>query len=87
MKGRSAGGWIVTLVLAAIGIKIITWLSNSYISQADTGMFSDLIASFARIGDLLFYGLLVLAALLIPVYLQRRKKNVVPSRPRPVERE
>jgi len=79
---------MATLVVAAVGVKLLAWIADNYISQADTtGMFSDLAESFTGIADLLFYALLALIILMIPFYLQRRKKNDVPDRTRPVERK
>jgi hypothetical protein len=87
-KGKSTGGLMATLVVAAIGVKLLAWIANNYISGADpTGTFSDLAESFTGIADLLFYALIALILLMIPFYLSRRKKNAVPDRSGPVERK
>ena len=82
MKGKA--GILITVIIAAVGIKVLTILAGNYIAAADpTSSFSDIIAGFLGLADMLFYGLVALLIILIPYTLSRRKKrekNAVPDR-------
>ena len=73
MTAKSARNLILTLIILAIGIKLILWISGNYIGSA--GQFSDLVAGFAGLGVLAMYGLILLAILLIPYYLSKRSQE------------
>ena len=73
MKSRDARNLIITLVVIAVGIKLITYISGRYIGQA--GAVADLVASFTGLGDLVLYGVIILAVILVPVYLSKRSQE------------
>jgi hypothetical protein len=85
LKGKGAGGMIINLLIAAAGIKLLMIVSNSFVKGADpSGSFYGLISAFLGIGDLIFYGLLALAALIVPYYIYKRRNNKVKETPRPL---
>lgn len=73
MSARDVRNLILTLIIVAIGIKLILWISGNYIGNV--GGFSDLVAGFTGLGDLAMYGLILLAVLLIPYYLSKRSQE------------
>lgn len=75
MKAKDARNLILTLIIVAIGIKIITFITGRYISAAGAGGFGELIGAFTGLGDLALYGLIFLAILLIPYYLSKRSQE------------
>jgi uncharacterized membrane protein len=80
-----------SLVVAALGIKAMTYIADNYVKNIDpSGSFSSVISGFLGIADMIFYGLIALIILLIPYYLSKRKgdkKNVIPDRAGPVGRK
>lgn len=75
MKSKDARNLILTLIIIAIGIKIISIVTGRYVSAAGAGGFGELIAAFTGLGDLALYGLIFLAILLIPYYLSKRSQE------------
>ncbi|HLC76600.1 MAG TPA: hypothetical protein VJH04_00175 [archaeon] len=73
MTAKNVRNLILTLIILAIGVKLILWISGNYIGSS--GQFSDLVAGFAGLGDLAMYGLILLAILLIPYYLSKRSQE------------
>ncbi len=78
-----------SLIIAAIGVKGMTYIAENYLSKIDpSGSFSSSISGFLGIADLIFYGLIALIVLLIPYYLsKRKKKDAIPDRAGPVGRK
>lgn len=89
MKAKDVRNLIITLVVVIVGVKIIVMISNRYINQANVAGFSGLIKGFTGLGDLVIYGIAIIAILLIPYYFSKRsgEKNALPNRPGPVGRE
>ena len=75
MQAKDARNLIITLVIVAVGIKLIAFISGRYISGTGFGGFSELVAAFLGLGDLALYGLIVLAILLVPYYLSKRSQE------------
>lgn len=75
MKSRDVRNLIIALIIVAVGIKLITWVSGNYISNISLANFSDLVKAFTGLGDLAMYGLIILAILLIPYYLSKRSQE------------
>ena len=76
VKGKSAGGMIINLLIAAAGIKLLMLVADGFVKGADpSGAFVGLISSFLGIGDLLFYALLALAALTIPYWIFKKRSK------------
>jgi len=75
MKAKDARNLIISLIVVAIGIKLIAIISARYASIAGAGGFSELISAFLGLGNLAMYGLILLAILLIPYYLSKRSKE------------
>lgn len=73
MKGKGVGGLILSLAIAAAGIKVLTYVADGYLKGAEANPFSDLISSFMGVGDFLFYGLAALAVLLIPYWVYKKR--------------
>lgn len=73
MSAKDVRNLILTLIILAIGIKLIMWITGNYIGNA--GSFSDLVAGFTGLGDLAMYGLILLAILLMPYYLSKRSQE------------
>lgn len=77
MKAKDVRNLIISLVIAAIGIKLIAIISGRYISAAGATGFSELVSAFIGLGDLALYGLIVIAILLVPYYLSKRSKEKI----------
>jgi len=75
MKSRDVRNLILTLAILALGIKIITYISGRFITQAGTAGFSGLVGAFTGLGDLMVYGLAAIALLLIPFYFSKRSSE------------
>lgn len=73
MKARDARNLIITLIIAVVGVKLVLWISGNYIGNA--AGFSDLVKGFTGLGDLMMYGLIALAILLVPYYLSKRSQE------------
>lgn len=73
MTAKNVRNLILTLIVLAIGIKLILWISGNYIGNA--GEFSSLVAGFTGLGDLAMYGLILLAIILIPYYFSKRSQE------------
>ena len=73
MKARDVRNLILTLIILALGIKLILWISGNYIGNA--GDFSGLVTGFTGLGDLAMYGLILFAVLLFPYYLSKRSQE------------
>ncbi len=73
MSAKDVRNLMLTLIILAIGIKLIMWITGNYIGNA--GSFSDLVAGFTGLGDLAMYGLILLAILLMPYYLSKRSQE------------
>ena len=52
MKAKDARNLIISLIVVAIGIKLITIISARYTSIAGAEGFSELISAFRGLGDL-----------------------------------
>ncbi len=79
MKSKNVRNYIIALLIVAIGVKLITLISSRYIPAGFAG-FSDLVKGFTGLGDLVLYGLIILAILLLPYYFSKcseEKKAVV----------
>ena len=76
MKAKDARNLIVTLIVLAIGVKLITWISANYISKVPgAGGLSSTVNSFLGLGDLSLYAIAIVVILLIPYYLSKRSKE------------
>lgn len=76
MKSHDARNLIVTLIIVAVGVKLLLSISDYYASRAGSaGQFSELIQAFASLGNFAIYGLIILAILLIPYYLSKRSEE------------
>ena len=75
MKAKDARNLIITLIVLAIGIKILTTLGSRYATQAGAAGFESLIKGFAGLGDLAMYGIILLAVLLVPYYFHKRSQE------------
>ena len=75
MRAKDVRNLIISLIVVAIGIKLITWISNHYVSASGFAGFSELINAFAGLGDLALYGLIFFAIILVPYYLSKRSQE------------
>ena len=76
MKSRDVRNLIITLIILAIGIKLITLISASSISNVPgVESISNVVKSFTGLGDLSLYGIAFLVILLIPYYLSKRSQE------------
>ena len=76
MKSRDVRNLIITLIILAIGIKLITLISASSISNIPgIESVSKVVESFKGLGDLSLYGIAFLVILLIPYYFSKRSKE------------
>ncbi len=70
---------ILTLVIVAVGVKLITLTTKNikdiYVGVIGGSSFAGLINALDSIGDLILYGLLIIAILLIPYYLSKRSQE------------
>ena len=72
MSSKNSRNAILTLIILAIGIKLLLFITGKYVDIAAAG---DLGKSLISMSDLLFYGLLLLALLLVPFYLNSRSNE------------
>lgn len=78
MRAKDIRNLIISLIIVAVGIKLITAISRDYMSSVGSvGSFSELIGSFNSLGDFALYGLVLLAILLVPFYLSKRSKEKI----------
>lgn len=70
MRSKDIRNLILTLIILAVGIKLILLISAHYIAQA--GAFSELATAFQGLGDLTIYGLAAIVLLLLPYYFSKR---------------
>jgi len=66
---------MITLIMLAIGVKVLLYATAHFVDIAAAG---DLGKSLNDMGNLLIYGFIILAIILIPFYLSARsdeKKN------------
>ena len=76
MGSKSIRNLIIALVIILIGIRIILFVFNSYLSQYSiAGSLSELIGAVEGMSTLLTYGLIVLIIIAIPFYLSKRSKE------------
>ena len=73
MRAKGVRNYILTLIILAIGVKLILWIPGNYVDSADG--FADLVGAFTGLGDLTMYGLILLAILLVPYYLSKRSQE------------
>lgn len=78
MRAKDVRNLIITLVIVAIGIKLILFISSYYVNKygsQDIAGFGDLVNGFTGLGDLAMYGLILLAIILIPYYFSKRSQE------------
>ena len=77
MASKDMRNGIIALIILALGIKIILYITGNYIDISAAG---DIGKSFQSMGDLFIYGAAIIAILLVPFYLSARsneKKNAI----------
>jgi len=72
MAAKDIRNLIISLFIAAAGIKLLLMLSSGYIKSSGIGGIDKIISSFEGIGNLLFYAAVAIALLLIPFYLSKK---------------
>ncbi len=79
MHAKDVKKSILTIVVVAIGIKIITVASKNlkdiYAGTVGDSSFAELINALDSLGSLVLYGLLIIAILLVPYYLSKRSQE------------
>lgn len=82
MKAKDIRNLIITLLIIAGGVKLIMIITNNAIKNYSVGGLESIINMLTGVGDLIIYGVVFLAIILIPIYLGKRsgEKNVVPDR-------
>lgn len=75
MKAKDARNMIIALIVVAIGIKLITWISGRYISGTNFSGVEDIVKAMGGLGDLALYGIAVIVILLIPYYFSKRSQE------------
>jgi hypothetical protein len=72
MSSRDIRNGILTLIILAIGVKLILYITGTYIDISSAG---EIGKSLDDIGTLFIYGALAIAVLLVPFYLSARGKG------------
>jgi len=75
MSSKSIRNGIITLIILALGVKLIFYVLEKFIDISQAG---DIGKSLTGMGDLFVYGVAALAIILVPFYLSARsseKKN------------
>ena len=81
MEAKGIRNLIISLIVVAIGVKLITLVSKNikdiYVDAIVGGSpsYAELINALDSLGDLVLYGLIILAVLLIPYYLSKRSQE------------
>ncbi len=79
MSSRDIRNGILALIILALGIKLILYITGKYVDISAAG---EIGKSLENVGDLFIYGAVIIAIILIPFYLSSRsseKKNSVPQ--------
>lgn len=73
MGSKSVRNLIIALVILLIGIRMIVFVFNNYMSRfAVAGSLTEIVAAVEGMGTLLTYGIIVLIIIAIPFYLSKR---------------
>lgn len=76
MKPHDVRNLIVTLIIIAVGVKLLLAISDYYVSRSGaSGQLGTLVNSFTSLGDFATYGIIILAVLLVPYYLSKRSQE------------
>ncbi len=69
MQPKSARNWIITLIILAIGVKALVYATAHFVDISAAGELGKFLNDT---GNLLIYGFVILAIILIPFYLSAR---------------
>jgi hypothetical protein len=72
ISAKNIRNGILVLVILAIGIKIILYITGKYINFSAAG---DMGTSLNETGNFFIYGALIIAILLVPFYLSARSNE------------
>jgi hypothetical protein len=72
MTAKSIRNGIFALIILAIGVKLILYITSRYIDISAAG---DIGKSMNEMGNLFIYGAIALALILIPFYLSARSNE------------
>lgn len=75
MASKDVRKLIITLVILAIGIKLITAVAGSFTSGTTLPAVRGVSSGLSSISDLTIIGITFLIIILIPVYLSKRSKE------------
>ena len=72
MSAKGIRNGILALIILAIGVKLIIYITSGFIDLSAAGEIGD---SLNEMGNLFVYGAIVLAVLLVPFYLSARSNE------------
>lgn len=76
MESEKIRDLIITLIIIAIGIKIITMIGLFFIPNLELVNISDnIVKSIEAIGNLFIFGMIFLIIILVPLYLSSRSEE------------
>jgi len=75
MQSKDVSKLIVSLLVLAIGIKVITIIAKGYIQQPVAGIPPELVGSLDSVGNLFIMGIGVIILILLPFYFSKRSEE------------
>lgn len=76
MQSKDVSKLIFSLLVLAIGVKVITIIAKGYIQQPVVGISTELVGSLDSVGNLFIMGIGVIILILLPFYFSKKSEEI-----------